>query len=72
MATPPEPMPASEPTTAAPDADRKPIEHWREVKRTEPWLYAAMKAYRHWGIGSLATEAEYDRAASETAGIRVQ
>ncbi len=57
--------------TAELAAERQPIEHWREAKKTEPWLYAALKAFRRWGIGSLATEAEYDEAAREVAGIRV-
>lgn len=61
---------------AAPAPDSAPasvqtIEHWQTAKGTEPWLFAAAKAFRRWGIGSTCNEAEFDAALEQTAGIRV-
>lgn len=56
-------------TAAAPE--RRTIESWRTEKQTEEWLFRAAKAFKRWGIGSECTEAEYDSAVEQTAGLRV-
>lgn len=61
------------------EPERKTIEEWKQKKGTADWLFAGAEQLRHqisggpsyrWAKGQEVTEAEYDAAIEQVAGMK--
>jgi hypothetical protein len=49
------------------DAERAPVEVWRDTKKVAAWLFAAAKQKAGWASGQEVSEAEFDGAVQAAA-----
>lgn len=49
----------------------KPVETWRDEKRTPAWLFAAARAMHQWPTGREVSESTYTQAIEATKNIKI-
>jgi hypothetical protein len=54
------------------DAEKRPVEAWRDEMRVSAWRWAGAKFFAKWAIGQLVTKADFEKALSDFDNLEIR